>query len=275
MRYFLASIVILSSAGFAVAGPYSVPAGQAGSAAIAANSPSIVGWATSSSSFLAGPQNISAPAGPLASFGVAANALGPADASGANPNSIVSLGDGGQITLSFAKAITNGPGPDFAVFENSFADNFLELAFVEVSTNGNDFVRLPAISLTPTAAQVASFGTIDSTNLYNLAGSFRAGFGTPFDLSDVAGLSPAVDVAHINFVRVVDVIGSINPGFAALDSLGNPVNDPYPTAFASGGFDLDAVGVINAVPEPSTLALAGLAAAICLLRRGRGLSRSR
>ena len=160
------------------------------------------------------------------------------------------------------------------MFENGFADNFLELAFVEVSSNGADFVRLPAISLTPTTAQVGSFDLLDSTNLYNLAGNFRAGFGTPFDLSDVAGLSPAVDVTHINFVRVIDVIGTINPAFSSLGSLGNRVNDPYATAFASGGFDLDAVGVINAVPEPSTLALAGLAAAICLLRRRRGPSHS-
>ena len=30
-----------------------------------------------------------------------------------------------------------------------------------------------------------------------------------------------------------------------LDSKGNVINEPYPTAFASGGFDLDGVGVVN------------------------------
>jgi hypothetical protein len=41
------------------------------------------------------------------------------------------------------------------------------------------------------------------------------------------------------------VVGSINPEYATYDCQGNPVNDPWPTAFASGGMDLDAVGVIH------------------------------
>jgi len=51
---------------------------------------------------------------------------------------IVSLGDSGVADVTFAGAIYNGPGADFAVFENGFlnATNdslaFLELAFVEV-----------------------------------------------------------------------------------------------------------------------------------------------
>jgi hypothetical protein len=33
--------------------------------------------------------------------------------------------------------------------------------------------------------------------------------------------------------------------YATYDINNNPINDPFPTAFSSGGFDLDAVGVIH------------------------------
>jgi hypothetical protein len=46
-------------------------------------------------------------------------------------------------------------------------------------------------------------------------------------------------------VRIRDVVGSIKPEYATLDSKGNPINDPWPTTFPTGGFDLDAVGVIH------------------------------
>ena len=42
----------------------------------------------------------------------------------------------------------NGNSWDFCVFENAFNDSFLELGFVEVSSNGNDFYRFPSTSFT-------------------------------------------------------------------------------------------------------------------------------
>src|SRR5690606_19802057 len=56
------------------------------------------------------------------------------------------------------------------------------------------------------------------------------------------------------------------------DSLGNPILDTWLTT-GSGGFDLDAVGAINVVPEPLTGALlgGGVALLVCygrLRRRG-------
>jgi hypothetical protein len=230
------------------AGPFAPAAGQIGSTAIANSSPLFSEWASGVQSLTRGPLDIAHPANGLASFGTAGDALGFADG---NSSHVVSLGDGGQITLTFDKAISDGPGPDLAVFENGFADNFLELAFVEVSTNGVDFVRFPSQSLTQTDTQVGSFGALDPTNLDGLAGKYRGGFGTPFDLSQIAGLSPSVDVRDINYVRIVDVIGSIDPALGSRDSSNRLVNDPYPTAFASGGFDLDGVGAINVVPEPA------------------------
>jgi hypothetical protein len=267
------SLTLLVAASFsptslALAGPYAPPAGQPGSTAIAATSPLFVEWANGFSNLVRGPQDIANPVGGLASFGSGAEALGVADGNAAH---VVSLGDGGQITLSFARPIVDGPGADFAVFENGFADTFLELAFVEVSTNGTDFLRFPAVSLTQTTTQIGSFGSLDATNLDNLAGKYRAGFGTPFDLNQLAGASASIDLNQVNYVRIVDVVGSINPAFGTLDSQGHLVNDPYPTAFSSGGFDLDGVAVMHAIPEPSSLALVMMMLAVVpLAKRIRG-----
>ena len=41
---------------------------------------------------------------------------------------VVSLGEGGTITLRFEPPISDGDGDDFAVFENSVVEGFLELA---------------------------------------------------------------------------------------------------------------------------------------------------
>jgi hypothetical protein len=213
---------------------------------------------------------ITDPDGTLASYGSGADATGPADATGwypdptdpddPTPYQVVSLGDGGMATATFAAPIADGPGPDFAVFENSMNDTFLELAFVEVSSDGVHFARFPAISLTPVDTQVA--GSVDTTDIHNLAGKYRAGFGTPFDLADIR--DPRVNTSAITHVRVVDVVGTVglatdeetgeihfDPALAALagkDSEGRMVNDPYPTPYYSCGFDLDAIGVIHKAP---------------------------
>jgi hypothetical protein len=248
------------------AGLYAPPAWRTGSTAVANTSQTIAEWASGFQDLIRGPLNIADPRLGLASFGAGNDALGLADGVSTH---VVSLGDGGRITLTFAQPIIDGSGFDFAVFENGFGDSFLELAFVEVSSNGTDFVRFPAVSLTPTATQVGAFGTLDATNLDNLAGKYRGGFGTPFDLSQVAGLSPNVDVSHIQFVRVVDVVGTIDPTLGSRDSLNSLVNDPYATPFASGGFDLDGVGVLNMVPEPSSAILLALGSALFWRRKGR------
>jgi hypothetical protein len=148
-------------AGFVHAGPYAPAAGQPGSTAVSGNDASIAGWATGYLNYLPGPNVSSA-------FKTPQNALGPA-----NPSSTVSLGDNGVITLTFGGAIFNGAGADFAVFENSFSDTFLELAWVEVSSDGSHFFRFPGFS--NTARPVSSFGSIDSTNIDGLAGKYRGG----------------------------------------------------------------------------------------------------
>jgi len=163
-------------------------------------------------------------------------------------NFVLSLGDGGSATLGFENSITNGPGFDFAVFENGFGDEFLELAFVEVSSDGSHFVRFPAVSLTQDSIQTSTFGTTDATKIHNLAGKYRYFYGTPFDLEDLKD-SSGIDISHITKVRIVDVVGSILNDIATKDSRGHKINDPWPTPFNTGGFDLDAVGVIHAASQ--------------------------
>ncbi|MBR4803769.1 MAG: T9SS type A sorting domain-containing protein, partial [Bacteroidales bacterium] len=179
----------------------------------------------------------------LASFGSDTAGIGPATAS--NTMEAVSLGDSGVAVLTFETPIANGEGADFAVYENSFGDGFLELAFVEVSSDGQRYVRFPSTSNTPTATQVGSFANnMDPTLMNNLAGKYRIGWGTPFDLEELRD-SAGIDINNITHVRLVDCIGTIDTQYCTYDANGNIVNDPYPTAFNSGGFDLTGVAVIN------------------------------
>ena len=219
---------------------YPPAAGQAGSTAIRNDSSILVAWATHCE-VIRGPMDISLPGGGNASFGEPEQATGFAEG---NPSLVVSLGDGGSALLTFDGKIYNGPGPDFAVFENSFSDDFLELAFVEVSSNGTDFFRFPSVSLTNNATQVGTFGTIDPTKIHNLAGKYRGGYGTPFDLEELRD-TPGLDVNAVTHIRIIDVVGCIQPPYASLDSEGHIINDPWPTPFPSGGFDLDGIGVIH------------------------------
>jgi hypothetical protein len=150
---------------------------------------------------------------------------------------IVCLGNGGRITMYFPHPLRDGTGADFAVFENAVSATFLELAFVEVSSDGVNFFRFPNASLT--ASTVGAFGSVDPTNISGLAGKYQAGFGTPFDLAALAD-SPLLDKQRVGFVRIVDIIGS----GTTKDSDNRPIYDPTPT-IGSGGFDLEAIGAIH------------------------------
>lgn len=215
-------------------------------------------------------------------------ALGPATG---NNMDIVSLGHlsqeqigqgmaPGQITLYFGEAIREGRGYDFVVFENGFVSSadwgsgslagqmFAELAYVEVSSNGVDFVRFPSVSLTPEA--VGRYGTIEIGNVYNLAGKHPNAngicTGTPFDLTEITNdpdvVSGLVDINDIKYVRIVDIPGSgdfFDEATMHIDPDTWPVWDFYAGSHPiydawdstpgapdpSGGFDLEAIGVLR------------------------------
>ena len=222
---------------------FDAPAGQIGSLAIYKDSSVIVNWA-SGIQVSRGYLNVANPSLGVVGFGLESDALGIAEGDG---TSVVSLGDGGEAVLTFSNAIMNLAGPDFTVFENGFADDYMEFAHVEVSSDGVNYFRFPSISEIPLTIQTDNFTFVDCRYVYNLAGKYRQGYGVPFDLEELVGI-PNLDINAITYVKLIDVIGSIDTQFGSVDDSGDLINDPYPTEFDSGGFDLDAVAVINEAP---------------------------
>jgi hypothetical protein len=213
------------------------PVGTLGTTAMHKDSIAFVAWGKSCI-VTRGYQDISTTSLGYANVGDSSYAISKAD------GSIVSLGDGGSAVITFSAPIKNGPGYDFAVFENAFNDTFLELAFVEVSSDGTNFYRFPATSNSQYTVQYGNSASIDATQLDNLAGKYRALYGTPFDLQDLVSITQ-LNVNAITHVKIIDVVGSINTTYATFDKNNNIINDPWPTGFGSSGFDLDGVGVIN------------------------------
>jgi hypothetical protein len=234
--------------------PFAAAAGEDGTTAVPVGNPSITSWATAVASINYGAEVAE-------EWRVPENAVGPG---GGSQSHLLVLGRGGEVVLEFDALIHNGPGDDFVVFENAFRDTFLELAYVEVSSDGEQFVRFPAYSLT--AAPVPAFGEVFPTFVHGLAGKYRTGYGTPFDLDTLrqayaaakageGGFSEAyrehllrhfsgLDLSAIRYVRLVDIVGDGSD----FDCEGFPIYDPYPTVITAG-FDLDAVGVINAAGQ--------------------------
>jgi hypothetical protein len=219
-------------------GQFAPAAGKAGSTAIFKDSSIFVAWATGCS-ITKGYMDVSHPSLGIVSAGDSTMALGKA-----GTNGIVSLGDGGTAIVTFANPIFDKTGYDFAIFENSFLDTFLELAFVEVSSDGINYFRFPSISNTQDTLQIGAFDYTYPTKLNNLAGKYRANYGTPFDLKELDSIV-GLNIDSITHIKIIDVVGSIQNAYATYDSKGNKINDPWPTPFASSGFDLDAVGLIH------------------------------
>ncbi len=219
-------------------GPYAPQAGLAGSTAIHKDSSVFVAWANKCT-IQRGLLDIADPSLGQASVGNSSSALGRPGESG-----VVSLGDAGVAIVEFLHPVKDGIGPDFAIFENSFSPTFLELAFVEVSSDGINYFRFPAHSLTDTVNPIGGFGAVQPSNVNNLAGKYVANFGTPFDLSELPN-NPLLDKQQITHIKIIDVVGTLHPGHARYDTANRPIQDVYPTPFPSGGFDLDAVGAIH------------------------------
>ncbi len=204
-----------------------------------------------------------------------ANALGAPQGGGLHGGAVHvhSLGMQGTLTLGLGVVLRDGPGADFLVAENAFQAGafgqvFAEVCFVEVSSNGVDFARLPARYAGPGVAP-GPFGTIDVGSYENLAGAVPvlAGSGHPgadpfdvvmaggdaFDLADLA-VDPLVrngrvDLQAITQVRLVDALGGVDR-----DASGAVIHDA-----GTGSADIDAVTVLhhggNAAPSGPMVAL--------------------
>lgn len=241
IRFTFLLLLVLSQ--LAALAQYAPQAGIAGSTAVSSGSPDIQGWA-GYCSVQRGYIDIANKALGTVTGGDSSSATGVTD------GGIVCLGDSGVAIIRFDAALYDGPGPDFAVFENGFKDPadesmaFLELAFVEVSSDGINYFRFPANSNTPANTQIPGSGVyMDATLIHNLAGKYVAGYGTPFDLNELAGIA-GLDISNVTHIRLVDVVGAVS-GHGSVDVEGHVINDPYPTNFPIGGFDLDAVAAMH------------------------------
>ena len=238
------SILLLALVPTMLWAQFAPEAGVAGTTAMHADSSAFVAWATGCT-VERGLQRIDKPESGVANFGEEAWAIGVPGGT----MDVISLGDGGSATLTFASPIYNGPGPDFSVFENGLVNAqdtticFLEIAFVEVSSDGENFFRFPAVTKVQDSAQLNGFACMHASLIHNFSGKYKAMYGTPFDLDEVED-NALLDKNKVTHVRIIDVVGTIDPEYATYDSEGHIVNDPWPTPFGSSGFDLDAVGVI-------------------------------
>ncbi len=151
---------------------------------------------------------------------------GPPEAPGNGGGSldVLSLGQEGSIVVTFRDLdLVDGPGPDLVVFENAFA-GWPETAFVGVSEDGASWAEWPCDSTDaaggfPGCAGVAVVWA-NSTNGIDARDPAVAG-GDAFDLADIG-------VARARYVRVRD-------------------SGANPYAGVSGGFDLDAMAVVNGI----------------------------
>lgn len=145
---------------------------------------------------------------------------------------VVSLGDDGSITVAFTdNQIVDGPGADFAIFENVFVPQnspnaFTEAGVVAASADGVTYVTFPhGAGPTGTAGLTPVHANPDQNAIDPRTP--EAG-GDRFDLATV-GLATA------RFVRITD------PG-AAIDDFGNHFPTP---GVGKSGFDLDAAIAVN------------------------------
>jgi hypothetical protein len=158
--------------------------------------------------------------------------LGPPSGNGTGAGSldVLSLGKGGTIVLGFEPfTLVDGDGPDFVVFENAFwpdgdsAAVYAEPGEVSVSDDGETWLTFVCDAVGdgagqfPGCAGVTPTAAYDAKELVPLDAALSG--GDAFDLAEL-GLERA------RFVKIRDVSG-----------LG---------AAPSAGFDLDAVGIVNA-----------------------------
>lgn len=203
------------------------------------------------------------------------------------PDQIVSIGDGGFLTVRFDEPLTNDPGHpygvDLIVFGNA---GFIEDGFgsqrltdpaglygpgagkVEVSADGVEFYEIRDVltdRLFPTQGYLDA-GPYDVDPGMQLT-DFRRPVNPALQLSDLNGLS------YAQILALYDGSGGGTPIdlAGAVDALGQPValtSVSYVRISHTGG-DATEVDALVAVPEPATAILLVLASLACMNRPRR------
>lgn len=177
---------------------------------------------------------------------------------------VFSLGyepDNNAMVLRWSdRAIADGPGADFVVFENAFevapAVHFMDLVIVEVSHDGIEWAAFPHDYRASTETTYSS----DPATWSGFAGRTptlfhaednpvdpfslpRAG-GDAFDLADLDASDPVAEKvlrSGMVFVRLTSAASVLNPDTGEL----------YPRAAISDGPDIDGVAGRHLIPNPS------------------------
>lgn len=149
------------------------------------------------------------------------------------PQSVVSLGNGGSIILSFGNSrIVDGPGVDFIVFENPIF-GFYELATVSVSADGETWYEFPCTEEKQEGWVMADYGYCAGWRIVGPRGSDftkpEVAGGDPYDLADLG----VPDLPPMRYVRIVD----------------RSVPDEPENLHNLDVFDLDALAVVHAICE--------------------------
>jgi hypothetical protein len=144
---------------------------------------------------------------------------------------VLSLGSGGEIVLAFGnRSIVDGPGADFVVFENAFwpggdaSQVFAELAEVSVSEDGETWLSFSC------ASEGDGDGAFPGCAGWTPTLAYDAETLVPLDLEQTGG--DGFDLAEVGLSRA---------RFVKLRDLAT-----LPAAGTNAGFDLDAVGIVNA-----------------------------
>jgi hypothetical protein len=197
---------------------------------------------------------------------------------------VVSVGEGGHLTLRLENFVLVGLGPDVGVvanaglidldFPNGIAGNpasafGVDSAGVQVSADGDAWIDLGVISFEMPASFYQDSGPFDTT-----PGSLVSDFGAPFD--PVGGLSAFDGLNHGQFIALLggsgggqwldlSSTGLVKVGFIRFSVAddGNAQNDM--------NFEIDAVSVANGkvggvAPEPAVTGLV-LVLAVFVARR--------
>jgi hypothetical protein len=214
--------------------------GLTGSKAIHYTNGKIKGW-TTNIEVKRGWQNMADTGLGKPTNGTPSSALGIAD------GIAVSLGDRGSAIITVTEPLKDLIGPEFAVFENGFKAStayFLEFGFVEVSSDGINYFGFETESLHDTTLQFTNSSELNPEKIKNLAGKHQVFYGTPFDLAEIPD-TVLLNKSNVKYIRITDVVGSLDYRYSSRDSKGRKINDPWPTAFATGGFDLDALAILS------------------------------